>query len=390
VRPDETDLPARVSPLTIAVLVGLAARLLLVATSIGTNDVPFMLLWAKYARESGIAGAYARQWELNHPPLSLLIIHWLDLLAARTGIEFTDLLRLLQVAADMVTTAALAAIVRIRSVTPHPAILFVVCPAAIAISGFHCNTDPTMVALMVASILLLLRGRGFAAGLTFAAAVGIKIIPLLVLPFILMRRESRLRFATACAIGLTAIFAPAIAAGGPAVLRNVFGYSGFAGKWGFPALLLTVESWIAQPRTTVLFQFASWYADNGRYIIAAAVIGLLVLLWRRSDALLAAVPTVLLFVLTLAPGFGIQYLLWPLPLLPWALGRRMLLILYTAISVYVLMTYTIWSRGFPWWYADSVSPSPGKPLVTTLGLIVWSIIAVSAVNSLRRLMRAEA
>jgi hypothetical protein len=68
----------------------------------------------------------------------------------------------------------------------------------------------------------------------------------------------------------------------------------------------------------------------------------------------------------------------------------MLLILYTAISAYVLMTYTIWSRGFPWWYADSVAPSPGKPLVTTLGLIVWIIIAVSAVDSLRRLMRAEA
>ena len=387
---DETVVPARVNPLTIAVLVGLAARLLLVATSIGTNDVPFMLLWAKYARESGVAGAYARQWELNHPPLSLLIIHWLDLLAQRTGIEFTDLLRLVQVAADLVTTAALTSIARIRSIAPHPALLYVLCPAAIAISGFHCNTDPTMVALLVVSILLLLRGRGFAAGLTFAASVGIKIIPLFVLPFILMRREWRVRFAAACAIGLTAIFAPAIAIGGTAVLRNVFGYSGFAGKWGFPALLLTVESWIAQPRTTTFFGLALWYAQNGRYIIALAVVGLLVLFWRHSERLLAVVPTVLLVVLALAPGFGIQYLLWPLPLLPWAVGRRMLLTLYTAISSYVLMTYTIWSRGFPWWYADSIAPSPAKPLVTSAGLIVWMIIAAGAVDGVRRLLRAKA
>jgi hypothetical protein len=391
VNAEETVAPARLNALAIAVLVGLIARLALVATSIGTNDVPFMLLWAKYARESGIAHAYARQWELNHPPLSLLIIHWTDLLAQRLGLEFTDLLRLLQVAADLVTTAALAAIAKLRSVTPDPALLFVISPAAIAISGFHCNTDPTMIALLVVSILLLLRGHGFAAGLAFAAAVGIKIVPLFLLPFIvLMRREIRVRFAAAFAIGLLAIFAPVVAIGGTAVLRNVFGYSGFAGKWGFPALLLTMESWIAKPRTTALFQVASWYAEYGRYIVVAAVLGLFLALWRRHDVPLAANPTVLLIVLTLAPGFGIQYLLWPLPFLPYAVGRRMLATLYCAISFYVLMTYTIWSRGFPWWYADSIAASPGKPLVTSVGLIIWILIGIGAADGVRRLLGTKA
>ncbi len=377
--------------LTIAIFVGLVARLALVATSIGTNDVPFMLLWAKYARESGIAQAYARQWELNHPPLSLLIIHWTDLLAQRIGIEFTDLLRLLQVAADLVTTAALAGIARIRNVTPDPALLFIICPAAIAISGFHCNTDPTMVALLVVSILLLLRGNGIVAGLVFAAAVGIKIIPLFVLPFVLLiRRELRIRFAVACAAGLAAIFVPVVIVGGTAVLRNVFGYSGFAGKWGLPALLLTIESWIAKPRTTALFQVALWYAQNGRYLVIAAVLLFFLAFWRRRDALLAAIPTVMLIVLTFAPGFGIQYLLWPLPLLPYALGRRMLATLYAAISFYVLMTYTIWSHGFPWWYADSIAPSPGKPLVISVGLIVWILIGIGAFDGVRRIVGAKA
>ena len=382
----------RRNALTIAVLIGLAARVALVATSLGTNDVPFMILWAKYARESGIASAYARRWELNHPPLSLLIIHWLDIIAARTGFEFTDLLRLLQVLADMVTTFALAAIVKVRSIDPDPAILFVISPAAIAISGFHCNTDPTMVALLVVSILLLLQERGFAAGLFFAASVGIKIIPLFALPFLLLvRRELRTRFAIATAIGLLAIFAPVVAIGGPAVLRNVFGYSGFAGKWGLPALLLTIESWIATPRTTILFRAALWYANDGRYVVAAAVITLFAFAaWRFRDRppLLAIVPTVMLVVLALAPGFGIQYLLWPLPLLPYAVGKRMLITVSTAISFYVLMTYTIWSRGFPWWYADSIAPSPGKPLVTSIGLIIWIIISIAAVDGVRRLRAA--
>jgi uncharacterized membrane protein len=387
----------RRNALTIAVLIGLAARLALVATSIGTNDVPFMILWAKFARESGIAHAYARRWELNHPPLSLLIIHWLDLIAARTGLEFTDLLRLLQVFADMVTTFALAAIVRIRSIDPDPAILFVISPAAIAISGFHCNTDPTMVALLVVSILFLMRERGFAAGLAFAASVGIKIIPLFALPFLLLvRRDLRTRFAIAAAIGLLAIFAPVVAIGGPAVLRNVFGYSGFAGKWGFPALLLTIESWIATPRTTILFRAALWYANEGRYVVAAAVIALFAYAaWRFRERTaeggcppLAIVPTIMLIVLALAPGFGIQYLLWPLPLLPYAVGKRMLITVSTAISFYVLMTYTIWSGGFPWWYANSIAPSPNKPLVISIGLIIWIIIAAAAIDGVRRLREA--
>jgi uncharacterized membrane protein len=385
---EETVAPARSRALTIAILIGLAARVALVATSIGTNDVPFMLLWAKYARQFGIAHAYSRQWELNHPPLSLLIIHWTDLTAQRLGIEFTDLLRLLQVAADLCTTLALAAIARIRSVVPDAALLFILSPAAIAISGFHCNTDPTMIALLVVSLLLLLRGHGFAAGLVFAASVGIKIIPLLVLPVMLvMARELRIRLAAACAIGVAAIFAPVVAIGGPAVLRNVFGYSGFAGKWGLPALMLTIEGWIARPRTTVLFHFALWYAQNGKYLVVIAIAALSLALWRRRDAPIGAIATVMLLVLALAPGFGIQYLVWPLPLLPYAVGRRMLVAVYGAIAIYVPMTYTIWSQGFPWWYADSIAPVPGKSLVTAAGLIVWIVIAAGMVDGVRRLLR---
>ena len=388
---EETVVPKRLNALTIAIVAGLALRVVLVATSIGTNDVPFMILWAKFARESGIAHAYARQWELNHPPLSLLIIHWADLLAQRIGIEFTDMLRLVQVLADLTTTLALASIFKIRNAPADPAMLFVLSPAAIAISGFHCNTDPTMVAFLVISMLLLLRGRGLAAGFAFAASVGIKIIPLMVFPLVLLLpRELRIRFAAAAAIGIAAIFAPVVAIGGTAVLHNVFGYSGFAGKWGFPALMLMIESWIAKPRTTILFRIALWYADNGRYIVVAAIALLFLVLWRRRSTFLPVISTVMLILLALAPGFGIQYLLWPLPLLPYALGRRMLLTLYTAIALYVPMTYTIWSRGFPWWYADSISASPGKPLVTSVGLLVWILISIAAVSATRRLLGAKA
>lgn len=385
--------------LWIAVIIGLAARLALVATSIGTNDVPFMILWAKFARESGIAHAYARQWELNHPPLSLLIIHWLDVASVWTRIELTDLIRLFQVAADMVTTAILVAISRVRKAGSNAAVLFVLSPAAIAISGFHCNTDPTMIAFLMLAVLLLLRERALAAGIVFAASVGIKIIPIFVLPFLLLvKRELRTRFIIAAAIGLCSIFGPVVAIGGRPVLRNIFAYSGFAGKWGIPALLTSIERLIANPRTTLLYEAAHWYAAHGRYVVALAVVVLFLAILRRAQmvpaengdaflpvSLLPIVPAVMLLILALAPGFGIQYLVWPLPLLPYAVGRRMLIVLSTTISFYVVMTYTIWSRGFPWWYADSIAPSSAKPLVTSVGLIIWAFIGIGVVDALRRL-----
>jgi hypothetical protein len=51
------------------------------------------------------------------------------------------------------------------------------------------------------------------------------------------------------------------------------------------------------------------------------------------------------------------------------------------------MTYTIWSQGFPWWYADSIAPVPGKSLVTAAGLIVWIVIGAGMVDGVRRLLR---
>ncbi|MFN2442517.1 MAG: glycosyltransferase 87 family protein [Thermoanaerobaculia bacterium] len=365
---------------------GLGSRLLLVVTSIGTNDVPFMILWAKLIRQHGIAGSYARMWELNHPPLAMLMFSLLDSLAGVTGLEFTDLLRVAQVIAEGVTATCLLILLRRHKIEMPIAAYYLLCPAAIFISGFHCNTDATMLAFLMVGVLALSFGMPFLAGIAVACSVGIKIIPLFLVPlFLLAARREWWRVASGFAIAFSTIFVPVALLAGPSFVRNVFGYSGFSGKWGFPALLLWSESLIAEPRTTLLYKTALLYAQQGKYLVVAAVVALLLLAWRRlnvdSDPILwlgRFIPLILLAVLIVAPGYGVQYLIWPLPLLPLLLPPRTYAATILAVSAYVFLTYTTWAEGFPWGYADSVAQTPGKSLLIPLGLVLWIFLAWAA------------
>ncbi|MEA2572599.1 MAG: hypothetical protein QOI24_4600 [Acidobacteriota bacterium] len=369
---------------------GIVVRIVLTATSIGTNDVIFNIMWADLADRYGIAHAYAHHKDLNHPPLALLLFRLIAAVARAARTEYTDCFRLVQSAADVVTAFALVAIGRLRNLDGRLlALLFFLSPAAIAISAFHCNTDATMVALITCAALCALRGRSGAAGVVLGLATGIKIVPLFAVPFFFMALPRRARFAIGYAVTVAAIFIPPRIAGGPAVWSNIFGYAGYSGKWGITALLLRIREYAA-PES--LFRAAVWYANDGKYVLLVALA--LLFAWftrqaKREALLLAAIPLVYLGVLFLAPGFGIQYLIWPLSLLPFALPRRWAIGLSAAFSAYVCFVYTVWSRGFPWWYADSIRPSPLKPAIVLTGLGVWMLIGAAIVIAVRALSSSE-
>ena len=72
----------------------------------------------------------------------------------------------------------------------------------------------------------------------------------------------------------------------------------------------------------------------------------------------------LLTVLALAPGFGVQYTGWLIAFLPFALSWRGAIAMNAEISLFLFVTYTVWSGGWPWWFADIARPggSIGTPL----------------------------
>ena len=350
------------------IALGFGVRLLLIVTSIGTTDVILNLVWADLARKFGIAGAYAHNGLLNHPPLSLAIMHGEDLLARLLGLNYTDVYRFVQVLADALTTFVLY-----RLGGRWPALFFALSPAAAFVSGFHCNTDATMIALTITAAWLVVRPdrRAAVAGLVLGLAVGIKIVPLLLVPFFLLvlARKEIAPFLAAFAATCFVIFVPAAVIGGPDVLRNIFGYSGLVRFWGF--LLI----W---PKYTAI----------GKFVVIAVIAGIAVVAARVRDdgaSLLAACGAALLGILFVAPGFGVQYLDWPLPFLPFALGRRSAVAMNAMFSILLFVTYTVWNGGWPWWFADIAEPRRYDWLPGTCGVAVWIGCGLAAVSAIRRI-----
>lgn len=342
--------------------------MLLLATSIGSTDAILTAAWGKLATEYGIPHAYAQNPKLNHPPLSLAIMSLLDRAAGR--IAFADLLRALQILADLATAAMLVALAG-----RDFALLFFLSPAAIFISGFHCNTDPTMTMLIVAAVLLAVRGRGTAAGVVLALATGIKIVPLLLVPIfvaVLWRRAAG--FIAAYTATAALIFLPAMAIGGRVVFDNIFGYAGSGNWWGIVSMLRLIGH---APG------LGAAYPGIVRPVVVAVVIVLSYLAWR-SPNLPVATGTFLVSAIVLGSGFGVQYLVWPLPFLPFLVGRRGSLIVHAAVSTFLAMVYTHWSGDiFPWNYADAVSLSAVTLALVVAGWIAWATLAWSALAGVR-------
>jgi hypothetical protein len=374
-----------------AFAIGLLLRVMLLATSVGSSDVAFKTLWAETTLEHGIAKTYTLNKLANHPPFSFLILRECGRLARDFGIPVGDSFRAVQVLADMITALLLLWIGKRTGRGAELAVAFLLVPAAIFISAFHCNSDPTMVMFLTAAVALFLAGRTAASGAMTAVAAGIKIVPLLLLPlFAAAARRRVVTFSAAWAVAMAVLFVPTFLSAGTVLIRNIFGYAGFPGEWGVVALMRILAVNVSES----LIPLARWYVAHGKWVALAVMLGLVAARWapRRAldvNDLLRGVPLLLLVLLVLAPGFGVQYLVWPLPLLPLLLGRRGYLAVAGAISVFLFYTYTLWSDGFPWWFANADNHYPSSLQYLLAGLVLWLVLAAATVAGARRFLRAE-
>ncbi len=363
---------------TLAIVTGTLLRILQTATSLGSLDA---MLWYRFAEildRVGVLRAYGETTLMNHPPLVLAIARVTNAIGVVCGLEFQDSFRLLQIAADVVTAFVLVRIVQRVNVAPYAPLMFFLSPAVLFISAFHCNSDPLMMMFVAIATALALEERPVIAGLALACAVGIKIVPLLIGPLFLIAlrgKRTRLQFLGACISGAAIIFGPALVVSGWTFVQQVFGYTGFVRAWGIPLLAHVLQA------TTGVQLPLGWLP----FALVSALAGLW---WFNRSAepvrLPALIATTYLIALFLAPGFGVQYLYWPLPFLAFALPRRAALAFHALVSLYVFALYTVWSKGWPWWFADS----PGSPQVAELlskgSLVVWAGMGVAAVMAVRR------
>ncbi len=388
---------------------GIAVRLALIATTFGTNDAIFWSAWARLVGQAGISGAYAYSQMVNHPPLALALVRITDAIAAASGIVFTDVFRLVQVAADTLSAFALY---RIGSRAGREwgqslALFVLLSPAAAFVSGFHCNSDPLMVALVAFAAMLAIEARYRSAAVALALAAGIKVVPVLAVPIFLasIPREVRKRFLGTFVLAASIIYLPAVIAGGPVVIRNIFGYAGgLPYEWGIPGVAFGASHAFPSMKPQFL-AVMTLYNRYGRLAVYAAIVIVIVLAFQSRAAASASGAvgdrsghrntalqfTAILFMamFALAPGFGVQYLAWLIPVIPFALPWRWAIAVNAATSLFLFITYTVWSGGWPWWFADIARPGRYRYVAAIAGYLMWSVVCAALYVALRSRNRGE-
>jgi Gpi18-like mannosyltransferase len=131
----------------IAATVILIPKLILAATTYGTNDIFHWFDFLNAVQHTGPIGVYSYPFEhslYNHPPL---IGYYLELIGAGThiGLAANFSIRAVSSLADVASAVLVFELLRTRRPLPEATFagIIVACsPILLIVSGFHGNTDP--------------------------------------------------------------------------------------------------------------------------------------------------------------------------------------------------------------------------------------------------------
>lgn len=294
--------------LILLILLALLIRLLVLNLSIGTNDIKTWHSIALASMQSGSCTAYTLGKEVNHPPLAILLASATQFASHQLGIPFHTLFRFLTTAFDFIHIALLLLLLRSRRDVDLvlPALLLL-SPITWLISAYHGNTDSILVTLLFAALVAIILNSPLLCGLALGLALNIKVVALFYLMAVLVYcYKSKCQNFLLVFCGAIPGFLLLVALAFPCLRlfqHNVLQYTSVPDRWGIPLLLEMVggESLIEH------------YSRISRLLIPLSIF---LLSWHAATSKQS--PTMVFFncsaaLLILAPGFGVQYILWMLP-----------------------------------------------------------------------------
>ncbi len=362
----------------LAIALGCATllKLYLALAPEGSLDTAGFLDHLQKIRSLGV-GAYLVRGAFNNPfnspPAMIHAIRLWGWLADTTGIPFRFWLRLPSVLADLGSFFLVARwLTKLWPNKNHGGVLMclALCPTAILISGYHGNTDSVMIFLVLLS--LYSTETPWLAGVVFGLALCVKVVPLVFVPAIFLYLpgwSKRLIFFGVAGLVFVVCSLPYLAQDPKAILTAVFGYSSVYGHWGWTQLAVIIS-----PNPTYLH---GRFDVQGSHAIFARMLKLMtmVLIVGVSAWLNRPKPKASLFIqcglvtailLFMAPGFGVQYLVWLVPFVV-ALGLRAAMIYYITSGLIMINEYSCVA------FAPCLSPVIGL----LLGFLCWlSLVAI--------------
>ena len=326
-----------------ATLIAFAIKLWLAWTTLGAGDISVWTSFLSHIKECGSCvydtGGFMQYPDgtrrlnpFNHPPFIIHYLRFIDFVAGVTLLPFRSVLRALTSVFDIGSVVILYKLLKNRNLPVSRLLLYIAAPATIIVSGHHGNTDTLMILFVLLTALLLESGSKW-AGLAFGFALCIKIVPIIfaaVFLFYLSDSRSRVRFLGLAALTGIVLSLPYILIEPITIIREVMGYSGFAGRWGFSRVFFVAFG----PASNV---FAV-------YVRLAAYLLLGYIIWmsykhRGKDLMLQMGLAVFLFI-SFSPAWGSNYMAWLDPF-PIFLGVWPALIYYLSSGALMVYLYFI-------------------------------------------------
>jgi hypothetical protein len=355
-----------------AAAAALLLRVLVLGLSEGSNDIRTWETFAKSISEGGVLGTYLTMPGFNHPPLAGYYAELAAAVARATGAPFAPVFKIGPFVADLVVAGLLFRFRRPagRVAATAAAAAYLWSPVAILVTAHHGNTDTVLAALILAAAVLADRGHPVAAGLALGGAVNVKIVALLLVPVLALHFDTwraRLRLGGALAVGAVP-FLPVVLYAWPAFSRNAVQYNSNLDHWGVPLFLLVLQP--VQHAEAAATAALAWFLPAGRYLI---LLGVGLVAWRGRSGRRPAVEkgaAAMALMLVLAPGFGVQYAIWVLPVLMAASPRHAWPYGLTAGAFLFIVYLHFWNGGVPIlsWFSSRL------PLGGALfGVLAWGV-----------------
>lgn len=255
----------------------------------------------------------------RHPylPFQMYILGGMAWLSQATGLPYIVAVKLPSILADVAIVALIHRTFILSGRRPVTAayfgLLYALNPVALLVVSYHGQFESVTLLLLVASWMLWHFGRrkhGSATALGFAVLN--KTWPVIFLPVILMRlRTWRARLlygliALGIPVAFAALYLLVFRADPAPMLRRALTHRGVSGFWGPGALLAPIGMRV--PAIQAIY--------DGLNVAHSALLAggvLLALWWTAKQRALDALLTVILTLFAVTVGFGIQWLLWPIP-----------------------------------------------------------------------------
>jgi hypothetical protein len=384
--------PARILVVS-AALAAAALKIYCAANTFGSGDVLIISRFGQIIDSMGIDYLYRTTRLFNHPPVTGeffgLLYHFACYLsppgADNVPRSLPFLLRLPSALADFLAVLILLKLCEKAGKPPvWSLVLFALSPAAFMVSGFHGNVDAVMVCVLLMAAYFCVEEHALLSGTFFALACCIKVVPLFLTPvfffFWLHRgRKQALQFTLAFVFFCLAGWSWALIESPIYFLKNVFGYSSYAGGWGITywcAFLFNALHLQLTPKSAL--DLLSPLITALKLIIVVSVVALGWLRRKQSGAgFFATVALSWTCFVVLAPGFIPYYLIWMAPFVL-LYSATWYAILTAASSIYLFAYYNIMSHGMPWNYGDTSV----RPAWNVWGNIPWVVAIAMGVGAL--------